>query len=164
MPGLTSRVLSSAPPTDRVKPSSSTVSTLTSVTTLLLASASPARATLLRAAGVDPLIQPADVDEDALVRDASEGARRRGETLQVSDAVGILARAKAEVIAGTDHGADLVLGCDSLLEMDGQALGKPGTTERARERWHRMRGRSGVLHTGHWLVSADGRAAGECVV
>lgn len=128
--------------------------------TLLLASASPARATLLRAAGVDPLICPADVDEDVILADAAEQARRRGEPLQVDHAVGILARAKAEAIAATDHRADLVLGCDSLLELDGQALGKPGTIERARQRWQQMRGRTGVLHTGHWLIAADGRATG----
>src|SRR5699024_5095893 len=59
---------------------------------------------------------------------------------------------KAEAVAGDARGVDLVLGCDSLLEMDGQALGKPGTVEGARQRWRTMRERSGVLHTGHWLI------------
>ena len=64
----------------------------------------------------------------------------------------MLARAKAEdVAAGLDEQA-LVVGCDSVLELDGEVFGKPGTPERALERWRRMRGASGVLHTGHWVV------------
>lgn len=119
------------------------------MTTLLLASASPARASLLRAAGVDPRIHVADVDEDALLNRARN---ERGEDLTAPEAVAMLARAKAEQVAGAITDADLVLGCDSLLEMDGRALGKPGTVETARERWRQMRGRTGVLHTGHWLI------------
>ena len=46
----------------------------------------------------------------------------------------------------------LVLGCDSVLELDGEVHGKPADDAEAIERWRRMRGRSGVLHTGHWLV------------
>lgn len=125
------------------------------MTTLLLASASPARATLLRAAGVHPQIQPADVDEDAVLAHAGGD---RGRTLSTIGSVELLARAKAEHVAATAPAADLVLGCDSLLELDGRALGKPGTVDVARERWQAMRGRTGVLHTGHWLIRT--RAAG----
>lgn len=125
---------------------------------LLLASASPARAETLRRAGVDPLIVVADVDEDAVLRDA---VAEHG-PLDVGDAVLLLARAKAEAVAATPDGraADVVLGCDSLLDLDGEAMGKPGTAERARERWLRMRGREGVLRTGHWVRARDGRAVG----
>ncbi|MGC0273732.1 Maf family protein [Pseudactinotalea sp. Z1739] len=133
------------------------------MTTLLLASASPARASLLRAAGVDPRIHVADLDEDALLHQARN---ERGEELTTAESVAMLARAKAEQVAGLITDADLVLGCDSLLEMDGRALGKPGTVETARERWRQMRGRTGVLHTGHWLIRTgtgsdeESRAAG----
>lgn len=125
---------------------------------LLLASASPARAETLRRAGVDPVIVAADLDEDAMLRDA---AAERGR-LDVDDAVLLLARAKAEAVAATAAGraADVVVGCDSLLDLDGEAMGKPGTAERARTRWLRMRGREGVLRTGHWVQLRDGRAAG----
>ncbi|WP_147919563.1 Maf family protein [Ruania zhangjianzhongii] len=138
---------------------------------LILASASPARAGLLRGAGVDPIIQVADVDEEALTaaHTAAHGP------ISVAESVQLLARAKAEKVAAeifaategpTDGGAPLpaafpadgptaVLGCDSLLEVDGEALGKPHTPERARERWQRIRGRSGVLHTGHHLITAS---------
>ena len=142
---------------------------------LVLASASPARAELLRASGVDPIIRVADVDEDALV---AARATAHGPT-SVAESVQLLAQAKAEKVAAetfaaaerlTDGGAPLpaparadepaaVLGCDSLLEVGGEALGKPHTAERARERWQRIRGRSGVLHTGHHLITAAGQAA-----
>ena len=125
---------------------------------LLLASSSPARAATLRAAGIEPLLQAADLDEDALLRDA---AAARG-PLTVTEAVLLLARAKAEAVAATATGrtADVLVGCDSLLDLDGEPMGKPGTAERARARWLRMRGRSGVLRTGHWVRTRDGRTAG----
>ncbi|KGM08594.1 septum formation inhibitor Maf, partial [Cellulomonas bogoriensis 69B4 = DSM 16987] len=69
-----------------------------------------------------------------------------------ADAVLVLAQAKARAVAATDPDADLVLGCDSLLELDGQVHGKPRDAEEAVARWRRMRGRSGQLHTGHWLI------------
>ena len=63
------------------------------------------------------------------------------------------------VLAGGAPGDVLVVGCDSMLEMDSPAgrvvVGKPGTPQRAVERWRQMRGRSATLHTGHWLVRAD---------
>lgn len=127
------------------------------MTSLLLASASPARAALLRAAGVQPLIHPADVDEDAVLA----AARADQPALPPRDAVALLARAKAEHVAASGPAADLVLGCDSLLELDGQALGKPGTAEVARRRWRTMRGRTGVLHTGHWLIRTAPPAGGK---
>lgn len=134
-------------------------STLTPVTTLLLASASPARAALLRTAGVEPRIQPADVDEEAILAETTRTAG--GTALPVGQSVQVLARAKAEMVAAANSGTDLVLGCDSLLELDGQGLGKPGNAQVARQRWAQMRGRAGVLHTGHWVISADGRAVGK---
>ena len=125
--------------------------------TLVLASASPARLATLRAAGVDPLVIVSDVDEEAVVA-------RYGVT-DAQDVALVLARAKAEAVAPQatdleDGAGALVLGCDSVLELDGEVHGKPGTPDRARTRWHRMRGRSGVLHTGHWLVGARADADG----
>ena len=76
-----------------------------------------------------------------------------------------LAELKAVAVAA-DHPRSLVIGCDSVLELDGEILGKPVDAADARERWYRMRGRSGVLHTGHWLIDArpgdgTGAALGE---
>jgi septum formation protein len=116
------------------------------VPTLVLASASPARLSTLRAAGVDPLVVVSSVDEDAVVA-------RYGVT-DPQDVALVLARAKAEDVAGAGDLPDaaLVLGCDSVLELDGEVHGKPADPAEAVARWQRMRGRSGVLHTGHWVV------------
>ena len=119
---------------------------------LVLASASPARLATLRAAGIEPRVQVSGVDEDAVL---AEGNRRFGE-LDPGDSVLLLAQAKAQAVAESldplPEDDTLVLGCDSLLELDGQAYGKPRDAEDAKARWRLMRGRSGQLHTGHWLV------------
>ncbi len=133
------------------------------MTTLLLASASPARRSTLRSAGIDPHVLVSGVDEDTVL----EAATARFGTLAPVDAVLVLAQAKAQAVAdllsGDDAPSDVpeevvVLGCDSLLELDGLAFGKPRDAAEATARWRTMRGRSGVLHTGHWLV--DSRADG----
>jgi len=122
-------------------------------TLLVLASASPARLATLRAAGLDPAVQVSSVDEDAVVA-------RYGVT-DAEDVALVLARAKAEDVAAARDDDALVLGCDSVLEVGGQAYGKPGTAEEAARRWRGMRGGSGVLHTGHWLVDTrDGDDGG----
>lgn len=120
---------------------------------LTLASASPARLETLRRAGIEPDVVVSDVDEDAVLTAAQE---RFGE-LEPAHVALLLARAKAEAVAFAGPSADgsrgdLVLGCDSILELDGEIHGKPVDADEARARWQRMRGRSGVLHTGHWLL------------
>ncbi|WP_299443047.1 nucleoside triphosphate pyrophosphatase [uncultured Phycicoccus sp.] len=129
--------------------------------TLLLASASPARLATLRAAGVDPAVLVSAVDEDAAVAaaEATHGP------LAAADVALLLARAKAEDVvsaldARDDTVADLVLGCDSVLELDGEVHGKPADAAEAVVRWRRMRNASGVLHTGHWLVDRRDHGAG----
>ncbi|EWT00114.1 septum formation inhibitor Maf [Intrasporangium oryzae NRRL B-24470] len=124
--------------------------------TLVLASASPARRTTLRAAGVEPLIMVSDVDEDLAVAEALERYGR----LDPADVALLLARAKAEDVASRSNVSALVLGCDSVLELDGEVHGKPADPAEAVTRWRRMRGRSGVLHTGHWLVDDREDGAG----
>ena len=64
----------------------------------------------------------------------------------------LLAREKAQTATARSEGGFVVLGCDSMLELDGETIGKPHTAEVAAERWHRLRGRAAVLHSGHWLV------------
>jgi septum formation protein len=141
------------------------------VTRLVLASASPARLATLRAAGIEPVVAVSDVDEPGALAAAAASA---GTALAPADAVLVLARAKAEDVAGRSFDFDnddehddandehddggaaargaLVLGCDSMLELDGEVFGKPADATDAARRWRAMRGRSGVLHTGHWLI------------
>ncbi|PFG33706.1 Maf family protein [Sanguibacter antarcticus] len=134
------------------------------MTTLLLASASPARLSTLTAAGVTPTVHVSGVDEDAVLA----AARERFGTLEPADAVLLLAQAKAEDVTRTIESSaetgsdfpDVVLGCDSMLELDGEIYGKPGSVEVAVQRWRLMRGRSGVLHTGHWVVDLRDADAG----
>ncbi|MEE6289132.1 Maf family protein [Georgenia sp. MJ173] len=115
---------------------------------LVLASASPARLATLRSAGIAPIVSVSQVDEPALLeRAATDGAPPAAEQVL------LLARAKArDVAARLAPDADLVLGCDSMLELDGEIHGKPADAAEATARWRTMRTRSGVLHTGHWLV------------
>ncbi|HLN76109.1 MAG TPA: Maf family protein [Nocardioidaceae bacterium] len=108
---------------------------------LILASASPARLATLRSAGVSPEVVVSGVDESQVRVDDPA-------TLALE-----LARLKAHAVAAAlgDEPA-WVIGCDSVLELDGAIHGKPADADEARSRWQLMRGRSGVLHTGHCLV------------
>ncbi len=121
---------------------------MTSVPRFVLASASPARLGLLRQAGIEPSVVVSDVDESTVTGPAADVA------------VTLAVRKATAVAAGLSDA--LVLGCDSVLDLDGEALGKPRDARDAVERWHRMRGRSGVLHTGHCLIdTTTGRDAAE---
>ncbi len=130
--------------------------------TLVLASASPARAQTLRSAGVRFRTVVSEVDEDAVTRRAEEVA---GVRLEPDEVALLLARAKAEDVARRPRlprGA-LVLGCDSVLDVDGEVHGKPASAQEAVARLTALSGRSAVLHTGHWLVDRDhptGRSSG----
>ncbi|MBU6144757.1 MAG: septum formation inhibitor Maf, partial [Acidobacteria bacterium] len=119
------------------------------MTKLVLASTSPARLRLLRDAGIDPVVIPPEVDEDHV----AEMAMAAGQISNTADLVLFLAKAKAEAVVQNPlaQGA-LIIGCDSSLDLDGESLGKPHEPEVAIERWKAMRGRSGRLYTGHWLI------------
>jgi septum formation protein len=127
---------------------------------LFLASTSPARLATLRAAGIEPVPYSPGVDEEAAVADAES---RRG-PLPAPDMVQLLARLKAEAVvtavydelAEAGEGDALVLGGDSAFELDGLIYGKPHRPEVARERWLLQRGRTGMLHSGHWLIAIRG--------
>lgn len=122
---------------------------------LILASASPARTKLLSDAGIGHTIHVSAVDEDA-VTDAA------GLLTPAATAL-LLARAKAESVAASvakEQPQALVVGCDSVFEFAGAPYGKPWEPAVARERWQLMRGQSGVLHTGHWLINSS---SGEAV-
>jgi septum formation protein len=129
---------------------------------LYLASTSPARLALLRAAGVEPIVLPSDVDEDAAVADAEA---TRGAPLSTPELVLLLAEAKARAVLAR-HGDEidgLLLGGDSAFAFDGQSLGKPHLPEVARERWRAQRGRTGILHSGQTLIDARHGGSGRTV-
>ncbi|MGN9792266.1 Maf family protein [Streptomyces sp. NPDC054847] len=116
---------------------------------LVLASASPARLNLLRQAGLAPDVIVSGVDEDALTAPTP------------AELALVLAEAKAAAVAARPEAAGaLLIGCDSVLELDGEALGKPADAEEATARWKAMRGRAGVLQTGHCVIdTVTGRRA-----
>lgn len=120
------------------------------MTKLLLASTSPARKRLLTDAGLAFEVTSPGVDEEALVeQEKPEGP----EALTL-----ILAKAKAEAVTFDS----LVLGCDSALYFEGEILGKPHDPQVAIERWKKMRGQTGELYSGHWLIdNTSGKACGR---
>lgn len=114
---------------------------------LVLASASPARQQVLRQAGLAPEIVVSEVDESGFA------------AADVISLVEVLAEAKAtDVLNRVTDEHVLVVGCDSLLEFAGEPFGKPSDLAQAKQRWLRMRGASGRLHTGHHIwYRHDGR-------
>ncbi len=107
--------------------------------TFVLASASPARRRLLLSIGLDPVVRHSDFDESQIDHDDT--------VTLVED----LAQAKAETVAVQFEQA-LILGCDSLLLVEGQSYGKPNSPQTAIARWQQMRGKVGTLYTGHVLI------------
>jgi septum formation protein len=122
------------------------------MTKLVLASTSPARKRLLTDAGLRFELDSPQLPEEELVAELG---------LEHSEAiVSTLSRAKAEAVA-EKHPTALVLGCDSALQFRGESLGKPLTAAVASERWRQLRGASGELYSGHWLIdTATGRGVG----
>ena len=125
---------------------------------LVLASASPARRATLIAAGITPLVRVSTVNEDAVLAALPGGRAFSGTATTPADEVSALAAAKCldvcEALARNspdlpDGEPVLVVGCDSMLEIGGQMLGKPHTPEVARERIAAMRRTTATLWTGH---------------
>lgn len=124
---------------------------------LILASASPSRLRLLRAAGIEPEVVVSGVDEEEMAAGMPQAGPQ-----EVALA---LATAKARAVARFRPDA-LVLGADSVLDVDGRSLGKPLTPELALARWQEIAGRQATLITGHCLIHPGGEqvAAARTVV
>lgn len=129
------------------------------MTRMVLGSASAGRLSVLRKAGVEPVVLVSDVDEDAII--AALGDAGPG------DVVRALAEAKAQRVAESldaSLSSDcVVIGCDSMLEFDGRLTGKPGAPDVARRQWNSMAGRSAVLHTGHCVLRLSNGAVTDQV-
>jgi septum formation protein len=117
----------------------------------ILASASKARRLLLISAGIHPFVQPSEFDESQVP------------LMEPGAYVQELARCKAETVASLFPNG-LVLGCDSILALNGEILGKPRDREDAIARWHQMRGQVGDLYTGHALMAPHGLSLVRCAV
>lgn len=124
----------------------------------VLASQSPARLATLRSAGVEPEVIVSGVDE-SVVQDSDPAALALA--LAQLKATAVADQLIADQPVADQHVADqpatagrptVIIGCDSVLELDGESYGKPGDHRTAVQRWQLMRGRSGVLHTGHQLI------------
>ena len=130
---------------------------------LVLASSSPSRLSVLRSAGVEPLVLVPGVDEDAAVADLTARAAAEGRTPTPEETVVHLAETKAAAVV--DQFADripdgaVVVAGDSMLLLDGVLQGKPHTVERTVERWRAQRGRTATLVTGHAVVHRGRRAS-----
>ena len=126
------------------------------MTRVVLASASSGRLRVLRSAGIDPLVVVSGVDEDAVTAAIGDADPAR--------VVTALAEAKAHAVAGELAAATaadcVVIGCDSMLYVNGTLCGKPGTPEQAFAQWDSMAGRAGQLFTGHCVIRlVDGAVA-----
>jgi septum formation protein len=119
------------------------------MTRVVLGSASSGRLRVLRSAGIDPLVVVSGVDENAIVA-------HLGTDAEPGDVVTALAQAKADavhqVLDRTVAADCVVIGCDSMLYVDGRLSGKPGTPEQAALQWNSMAGRDGLLYTGHCVI------------
>lgn len=115
-------------------------------TRVVLASASPARLDTLRRAGLDPEVMVSGVDESTVT------------STEPSVVAAELAKLKARAVLDrlSVEGSVVLIGCDSILEIDGVAYGKPHDAPTATSRWQAMRGQSAVLHTGHHVVARNG--------
>lgn len=112
-----------------------------------MASASPSRLSILQSAGVQPIVAPADVDESAIMAEATNTSPEH--------IVLTLAAAKAQHIA-VDYPDDIVIGADSMLLFDNKLQGKPLTEAEAIRRWQQQRGKEAILITGHCLLTPQG--------
>lgn len=128
---------------------------------LILASTSPARLSVLRAAGIEPVCFSPEVDEEAEV---SAREAELGRPLGAPELVEHLGRLKAEDVVRrygseiAELGGGLVLGGDSAFLLDGEILGKPHFPDVALARAKQHRGGTGVLHSGHWVIDCSSPA------
>jgi septum formation protein len=114
----------------------------------VLASASPARRRLLQSVGIEPIVRPSHFDESRVQNTDPDTLVR---TLALCKAQAVADQIQQETLP--EQMEALVLGCDSVLAIQGEIHGKPANAAAAIARWQQMRGQIGKLYTGHALIS-----------
>lgn len=118
---------------------------------VILASASPARLMLLRSQNIKPIVIPSEINEKEI-----EAQYKNSATEVIVKELSI---AKANYVLNNNVSLDngILIAADSMLEFNSQSLGKPLNAENAIERWQQMRGKTGILHTGHTVIRLDNK-------
>ena len=116
---------------------------------VILASASPARLMLLRSQNIQPIVIPSEINE----KEIEEQLKDSSTEIVVKE----LSIAKANYVLANNVSLNtgILIAADSMLEFESQSLGKPLNAENAIARWQKMRGKSGILHTGHTVIRLD---------
>ena len=118
---------------------------------VILASASPARLMLLRSQNIQPIVIASDINE----KEIEEKYKSSSTEIVVKELS--IAKANYVLTNNVSLNTGILIAADSMLEFESQSLGKPLNAENAIARWQKMRGKSGILHTGHTVIRLDNR-------
>jgi septum formation protein len=118
---------------------------------VILASASPARLMLLRSQNIQPIVIASESNE----KEIEEKYKDSSTEIVVKELS--IAKANYVLTNNVSLNTGILIAADSMLEFESQSLGKPLNAENAIARWQKMRGKSGILHTGHTVIRLDNR-------
>ena len=118
---------------------------------VILASASPARLMLLRSQNIQPIVIASEINE----KEIEEQYKNSSTEIVVKELS--IAKANYVLTNNVSLNSGILIAADSMLEFESQSLGKPLNAENAIARWQKMRGKSGILHTGHTVIRLDNR-------
>jgi len=118
---------------------------------VILASASPARLMLLRSQNIQPIVIPSEINE----KEIEEQYKDSSTEIVVKELS--IAKANYVLTNNVSLNSGILIAADSMLEFESQSLGKPLNAENAIARWQKMRGKSGILHTGHTVIRLDNK-------
>lgn len=118
---------------------------------VILASASPARLMLLRSQNIQPIVIASDINE----KEIEEKYRDSSTEIVVKELS--IAKANYVLTNNVSLNTGILIAADSMLEFESESLGKPLNAENAIARWQKMRGKSGILHTGHTVIRLDNK-------
>jgi len=118
---------------------------------VILASASPARLMLLRSQNIQPIVIASEINE----KEIEEQYKNSSTEIVVKELS--IAKANYVLTNNVSLNSGILIAADSMLEFESQSLGKPLNAENAIARWQKMRGKSGILHTGHTVIRLDNK-------